>query len=181
MADHLIIEPADARFAADFAACDFSFVVTSETVAPFDGPGLSGTRPVDAYRKTYDTDPADLMEAAAERDAALFVSRAEGRLLGYIALSKSWNGYAEIDDIAVDASARRLGVAAAMVDQAVQWAKDRRLPGLRLETQSNNVAACRFYARYGFELAGYDRYLYTALTPGTREVALYWYLRFDAD
>ncbi|MCY1373078.1 dTDP-fucosamine acetyltransferase [compost metagenome] len=131
-------------------------------------------------RKTYDADPAELLEAAAECDAALFVARAEGRLLGYIALSISWNGYAEIDDIAVDASARRLGVAVAMKDKAVRWAKDRSLADLRLETQSNNVAACRFYTRYGFELAGFDRYLYAALTPGTREVALYWYLRFDA-
>ncbi len=177
----MIIEPADERFVSDFEACDFSFEVTAEAVPPFDGPGLSGTMPVDAYRKTYDADPVELLEAAAESDAALFVARAEGRMLGYIALSIGWNGYAEIDDIAVDASARRSGVAVAMMDKAVNWAREHSLAGLRLETQSNNVAACRFYARYGFELAGYDRYLYTALNPGTREVALYWYLRFDAD
>lgn len=177
----MIVEPADGRFVTDFAACDFSFDVTAEVLPPFDGPGLGGIRELEAYRKTYDTNPVELMEAASDDDAALFVVREADRMLGYIALSISWNGYAEIDDIAVDASARRAGVAVAMMDRAVQWARDHSLAGLHLETQSNNVAACRFYARYGFELAGYDRYLYTALTPDTREVALYWYLRFDAD
>lgn len=177
----MIIEPAGDRFVLDFEACDFSFEITSEVLPPFDGPGLGGIAELEAYRKTYDTNPAELMETAAEDDAALFVVRDADRMLGYIALSISWNGYAEIDDIAVDASARRSGVAVVMVDKAVEWAREHSLAGLRLETQSNNVAACRFYARYGFELAGYDRYLYTALNPDTREVALYWYLRFDAD
>jgi hypothetical protein len=48
------------------------------------------------------------------------------------------------------------------MDRAVSWANEQGLPGIRLETQSNNVGACRFYERYGFELAGYDRHLYSA-------------------
>ena len=56
------------------------------------------------------------------------------------------------------------------------WASGRRLAGIRLETQSNNLAACRFYESCRFVLGGYDRHLYKALHPGTREVALFWYL-----
>jgi streptothricin acetyltransferase len=64
------------------------------------------------------------------------------------------------------------------MDLAVAWAKAQGLAGLTLETQSNNVPACRFYSRYGFTLGGYDRLLYRALDRDTREVALYWYLTF---
>lgn len=178
MTTAVTVEPADKRFVNEFAGCDFSFDVTIEALPPFTGPGLGAVAPVEAYTKTYEPDPEDLMDASEEPDAVLFVARADGRLAGYIALSKAWNGFAEVDDIAVDRTARRAGVAKALMDRAVSWAKKNGLPGIRLETQSNNVAACRFYERYGFELAGYDRHLYSALKPGTREIALYWYLRF---
>lgn len=178
MTETVTVAPADDRFAADFAGCDFSFEVTAGALPPFTGPGLGAVAPVEPYTKAYESDPEELTDAASAPDAALFVARIDGRLAGYIALSKAWNGFAEVDDIAVDREARRAGVAKALVDRAVSWAKVRGLPGIRLETQSNNVAACRFYERYGFELCGYDRHLYSALTPGTREIALYWYLRF---
>ncbi|WP_077959703.1 GNAT family N-acetyltransferase [Ensifer adhaerens] len=178
MTTTVIVEPADARFVSDFAGCDFSFEITSEALPPFTGPGLGDIAPVESYVKTYGSDPDELVGAAEEADAALFAARVDGRLAGYIALSKAWNGFAEVDDIAVDRHARRAGVARALVDRAVSWATEQGLPGIRLETQSNNVAACRFYERYGFELSGYDRHLYSALTSGTREIALYWYLRF---
>jgi streptothricin acetyltransferase len=47
-----------------------------------------------------------------------------------------------------------------------------------LETQNNNVAACRLYESGGFQLAGFDRCLYKGLHPDTDEIALYWYLVF---
>ncbi|MGF6157142.1 ribosomal protein S18 acetylase RimI-like enzyme [Ensifer sp. KUDG1] len=178
MTASVIVAPADGRFVGDFAGCDFSFEITSEALPPFTGPGVGDIAPVERYIKAYGSDPDELVEAAAEPDAALFAARLDGRLAGYIALSKAWNGFAEVDDIAVDSNARRAGVARALMDRAVSWARERGLPGIRLETQSNNVTACRFYERFGFELAGYDRHLYSALTPGTREIALYWYLRF---
>ncbi|USE78439.1 GNAT family N-acetyltransferase [Cupriavidus gilardii] len=64
-----------------------------------------------------------------------------------------------------------------LMDEAVAWAATLNLRAIRLETQSSNVSACRFYAQYGFVLGGYDRYLYSQLNEDVREdVALYWYL-----
>jgi len=62
--------------------------------------------------------------------------------------------------------------------RAVAWAETKQLPGIMLETQNNNVAACRFYERCGFKLGGFDRYLYKGITQSTEEIALYWYLFF---
>lgn len=59
--------------------------------------------------------------------------------------------------------------------QAFDWAGQKALPGIRLETQTNNVAACRFYLRQGFVLGGHDRHLCEGLSPGTRETALFFY------
>jgi len=51
-----------------------------------------------------------------------------------------------------------------------------------LETQHNNVAACRLYARHGFRLGGVDLDLYRGLPhPGRHEIALFWYWHADRD
>ncbi|MGH8080719.1 MAG: GNAT family N-acetyltransferase [Lysobacter sp.] len=84
-----------------------------------------------------------------------------------------------IDDIAVDAAARRSGAGSALIDRALAWAHERGLPGAMLETQDNNAAACRFYQRKGFVLGGFDRFHYANDPELRHETALFWYLKFD--
>jgi ribosomal protein S18 acetylase RimI-like enzyme len=50
-----------------------------------------------------------------------------------------------------------------------------------LETQNNNLAACRLYESYGFVVGGVDHLLYRAIDPTSHEVAIFWYLIFDDD
>jgi streptothricin acetyltransferase len=50
-----------------------------------------------------------------------------------------------------------------------------------LETQNNNVGACKLYEACGFTLGGFDRYLYRGEMPDTREIALFWYLMLAND
>ncbi len=93
-------------------------------------------------------------------------------------VSQCWTGYAIVDDVGGDAGHKvRCGAKAswmqlsngreALVLQVFGWRRNQ------------SMAACRFYERYGLVLGSHDRYLYRALNPGTREVALYWYLCFD--
>lgn len=58
--------------------------------------------------------------------------------VGHITLSKNWNGYTLIDEIAVSADARRQGIAGALLDYAKQWARQQETSGMMLETQNNN-------------------------------------------
>lgn len=170
----MIVEPADVSFADEARGRDFSFIVAREAVPPFDGPGLGRVVPVAPYRKSYPFDAHE--EHRRGGDRMLMVAREGGVMLGYIAASRARNGYVQIDDIAVDAPARRHGVGRRLMDVAVGWAREGAWPGVAAETQSTNVDACRFYERCGFALGGFDRHLYRALDPGTREVALFWYL-----
>jgi ribosomal protein S18 acetylase RimI-like enzyme len=89
-----------------------------------------------------------------------------------------WNAYAYIEDLVGDVRHRRRGVGRALLERAVQWAQGHAFPGVMLESQHNNPAACRLYARCGFTLGGFDRLLYRGLDPDTHEIALYWYLVF---
>ncbi len=52
--------------------------------------------------------------------------------------------------------------------------------GLALETQDNNLQACRFYQRMGFRLGGVNTMLYKNFRKSVRdETALFWYLLFS--
>ena len=102
----------------------------------------------------------------------------DGRIAGQILVHEHWNRFAIIWDIAVDPPFRRRGIGRRLMAQAVAWARGRGLPGVMLETQNINVAACRLYERCGFVLGGFDACLYRGVMPGTREIALFWYLLF---
>ncbi len=157
---------------------DFSFAIAKEARGPF-VDSLGEITPVAPYTKTYGFDEVEFARHARETDLFAIVADLEGRgggPVGYALAAVDWSGFAVVDDIAVDRAYRGLGAARALMDAVRLWASGRRLAGIRLETQSNNLAACRFYERYGFALGGYDRHLYGALHPGTREVALFWYL-----
>ena len=169
------VRPAAPEDVPALAACDFSFLVTREAIPPFEGDWPAHARPVEPYPKSYGFDPAELETYIGTGDRMLYAVIGDEAAVGYIALSIGWNNLAFVDDLAVDAEWRGTGAAQRLMQQATIWTKDKGLPGIRLETQTTNVTACRFYLRQGFTLGGYDRHLYEGLSPGARETALFFY------
>jgi ribosomal protein S18 acetylase RimI-like enzyme len=64
------------------------------------------------------------------------------------------------------------------MDKAVEWTKEKKLKGIMLETQDTNLAACRFYKKYGFILGGVDTMLYGNFENKDQK-ALFWYYPVD--
>ncbi len=156
-----------------------SFEVRSKLVLSAEDGKISYTIvDVPPYIKQYGSEEVDSHSYLANPDRVIFYAHVDDELAGQIRVLKYWNGYAYIDDIAVEAEFRGRGVGRALMDRAIAWAKERKFPGLMLETQNNNVAGCRLYASCGFELRGFDTHLYKGLDPSTDEIALYWYLIF---
>lgn len=112
------VRPALAEDLPVLAACDFSFLVTREAIPPFEGDWLAHARPVEPYPKSYGFDPTELAEILPAEDKALFVILGDETPVGYLALSVGWNGFAVIDDIAVDAEWRGTGAAQRLMQQA---------------------------------------------------------------
>jgi len=84
-----------------------------------------------------------------------------------------------VDELAVAAGARRHGVAKSLLDVVKFWSLKKNLPGIMLETQNNNIGACRLYERCGYQVGGIDHLRYRGIDPQTSEVAIFWYLLFE--
>ena len=161
----------------DLNRCDASFTVDSKLILHAEDGILRYTIvAIPPYTKHYPPSTDDHTSYLAQRDKGIFFAYHDGQLAGQIILFKNWNGYAYVDDLAVQSEMRRRGIGRALMQQAIAWAKARQLPGIMLETQNINVAASLFYERCGFVLGGFDRFLYRGLDPDTAEIALYWYL-----
>jgi ribosomal protein S18 acetylase RimI-like enzyme len=105
-------------------------------------------------------------------------SNGSAKLAGRIRMVAWWNQFAYVDDIVVNPEFRGSGIGCALLEQGIQWARENDFPGVMLETQDDNVPACRLYQKYGFVLSGFDYNVYKAINPNTKETALYWYLVF---
>ena len=100
--------------------------------------------------------------------------------VGHVVVSTHWNGFAHVDELAVIAGARRHGVARSLLEVVRFWSHKKNLPGIMLETQNNNLGACRLYERCGYQVGGIDDLRYRGIDPQTSEVAIFWYLIFES-
>ena len=132
------------------------------------------------YVKEYPNDNGDYSGYIGNHDKTVFLAYIDGDCIGQIILRKDWNKYAFVEDICVAKSSRGQGVGSALIQKAIIWAKGRGLCGLALETQDNNLLACRFYSKCGFEIGGVNTMLYQNFDkPWSDEMAVLWYLRFS--
>ena len=134
-------------------------------------------RPVETYEKILSVDAEDYMTFIDNPQKVIFLADVAGKPAGQIKMVPWWNKFAYVEELTVDTEFRGKGVGYALMMRAVEWAKEQGFPGVTLETQDNNVPACKFYEKCGFVLAGFDLYAYRNLDNAS-EIALYWYLRF---
>ncbi len=172
----------DANCIQDVAKVDASFLVDSRLrLHAEDGQVGFSVIGVAPFRKRYPQDSIDYAAYLNSPGRVIYLAYADGQVAGLIRLRTNWNRYAYVEDIAVDVRFRRRGIGRMLLSRAIEWARGRGLPGVMLETQDNNVAACKLYQSVGFQLGGFDRLLYRGLQADTQEVALYWYLVFPAE
>ena len=146
------IQQLDERNCGDVNRCDGTFSVDSRLVLHAENDLVRFTIVrVPPYQKRYPAEELDYTTYLHHPDKALFFAYAGGHLAGQIIVRKNWNHYAYIEDIVVDVGFRRQGVGRALLQHVVTWARAKQLAGVMLETQNNNVAACRLYESCGFQ------------------------------
>jgi len=133
--------------------------------------------PVEPYEKILSVEAEDYTTFIDNPQKVIFFADVDGKPAGQIKLVPWWNKFSYVEELVVDTEFRGKGVGRALMSRAIEWAKQQNFPGLTLETQDNNVQACKFYEKCGFILGGFDLYAYKNLDNAS-EIALYWYLIF---
>jgi ribosomal protein S18 acetylase RimI-like enzyme len=112
---------------------------------------------------------------------SLLTARVGARMVGGAAVAVDTPGLTLLEgrrdlavlwDIRVSPDARRQGVGSGLFASVEAWARRHGCTQLEIETQSTNVAACRFYERQGCRLRAIDRAAYPQLPE---EIQLLWY------
>ena len=123
------------------------FLVESELILNLSGGRLGyEVVAVAPYEKVYS--PSE-PEGESTTPSVSFLAHSGSRVVGRIALNRHWNQFAYVNHLVVEPIFRRSGVGRALVQQAIEWSQAERLAGVMLETQNNNVAACKLYERCG--------------------------------
>ena len=139
-------------------------------------------RPLDPpFRSTdYGCNENDCIEVSARLRKGdglwLAAQDATGRLAAWLDMERErWHTAARLWNIGIDRAYRHQGWGRKLMDRAVGWAREQGLRAIRLETQTNNLPACRFYQAMGFKLCGLDDHFYSNDDIGVKEVALFWW------
>jgi GNAT superfamily N-acetyltransferase len=93
----------------------------------------------------------------ARRDACIVVAEENERILGYAYATleaRNWNDLLDacgkLNDLYVDADARRRGIAGALVDATFAWFRERKAPRAVLLSAWQNADAHAFFETLGF-------------------------------
>jgi ribosomal protein S18 acetylase RimI-like enzyme len=109
-----------------------------------------GSNPEQAY--------AQFLGRELQSDAVVvLVAERDGLVIGYLYAGiepQSWKELREragfIHDVVVAETGRRMGIAAALIDTALQWMRSRGVRQALLWTSTQNEAAQRLFSRLGF-------------------------------
>jgi ribosomal protein S18 acetylase RimI-like enzyme len=85
---------------------------------------------------------------------------------------EGWSNRLRVTELWVDDAYHRKGLGTALMDIAMQRAKDEKRRVLMLETQSCNEGAIAFYLAYGFSLIGFDACAYRNKDLKRKEVRM---------
>jgi ribosomal protein S18 acetylase RimI-like enzyme len=80
-------------------------------------------------------------------------------MMGALDIAVDAPGALELHRLYVDGHIKGAGVAAALMDDCLAWARAKRASALYLSVWENNHRAQRFYKRYGFEHIGEHKFM----------------------
>lgn len=145
--------PDDAVALAAFAAA--AFVDTfGHLYPPEDLEAFLAAKYGDAIQR------AEMAEPLARYRLALEGARIVGYvMMGALDIAVDEPGALELHRLYVDKDVKGKGVAQALTDEVIAWARARNAPALYLSVWENNHRAQAFYKRYGFEHVGEHKFM----------------------
>jgi ribosomal protein S18 acetylase RimI-like enzyme len=143
---------------------------------------------VTPYIKDYDgygETPRDWPQQFDVSNWGFFLANKGEQITGGAAVAFNTNGVNMLEgrsdlsvlwDIRVHPDFRSMGIGKALFWYAAEWSRQHGCRQMKIETQSVNIPACRFYASQGAVLGGINCYGYYGHPQVCDEAMLLWYL-----
>lgn len=104
----------------------------------------------------------------------LFGAYEDGKCIGVAIYQDCWLKYMYLYDLKVSGAARGKGVGKALIQAGLEAARERGYLGLYTQAQDNNLNACLFYLKAGFEIGGFDNHVYNGTSQeGKADIIFY--------
>ncbi len=84
----------------------------------------------------------------------------DGICIGLAIYQWSWNKYLYLYDLKVNADYRHLGIGTKLIEEGKKIAVENGYNGIYTQGQDNNLVACLFYVKTGFQIGGLDTMRY---------------------
>ncbi|PFX22708.1 probable N-acetyltransferase CML1 [Stylophora pistillata] len=114
------------------------------------------------------TDLRDIEKTYMTNDGChMWVAEWSGKVVGMVGLVHNEShkpGVAELQRMSVSPACRRMGIARKLLDELLNYAKDKRLERLVLTTTNAQTPAIRLYKKYGFKLVAVFLHPYKTLS-----------------
>lgn len=177
----------------DYVSIPISFEVNSFLDISFQKNGLEGInieekRLINSYTKNYDDyeNPLNWVNKwdiehwgiflAIENNLEIVGGLAVAYDTGINEIFEGRNDLTVLWDIRVKNEHRGKGVGALLFQRAIDFSKEKNCTLMKIETQNNNVLACKFYSSQGCYLGGIYKNVYKEFP---NEVQLLWYKKID--
>lgn len=96
------------------------------------------------------------------------------KCIGLAVLQDYMFKYMYLYDLKVLSNYRNVGIASALIEKAKEVALSKRYCGIYTIGQDNNLAACRFYLKAGFQIGGFDNRVYKGTSQdGKADIIFY--------
>ncbi len=178
MREKIEIFPMSKDHIKDVNAANDSFPIFGKIVPSFqDGKwSIEELLFKETHEIRFPDDQLDWENYINSKDKVILLAFLDQQCIGQIRIIKDFTRFGYIENIAVKKNFRKLGLGQRLLAEAEDWAKQNQLIGLSLETQDDNLGACRFYIKHGFKLGGVD--VYRHLFNDNIDKALFWYKPF---
>ena len=90
----------------------------------------------------------------------IFGAYEEGKCIGVAIYQDFWLKHLYLYDLKVNGAARGRGVGQMLIEAGMAAARERGYIGLYTHAQDDNLNACMFYLKAGFEIGGFDNRVY---------------------
>lgn len=188
----LVIEEPTNEVLKEYSNISIKYKVDSVYKLEWKNNGLSGImlveESIDPFYKNYDSidDNPSLLPDEFDLKNWSVVSafdgdiRVGGAIIAYntegVNMLESKDDLVVVWDIRVDEDYRGEGIGTKIFQRCIEWARDKKCTRVKVETQNNNVKACKFYASQGAKLSNINRYVYKDYPD---EVQLIWSIDFE--